>query len=378
MKIKIGNDFFLKSILAYPILLGLIFFIKYDAFVITAPYFFIVFIVCTLHILSKKRLIFKRSNSINVVLTLLIILVSILNFTTIRYSLLILFSVYIFSLHLFLIVVFPKSFYINKKIVNSFFITYIIFSFLFLFVDHGYMEVGNRFIGFTGSPTTFSGILVAIFIFLDSTLNPFGKKRLFYLILVLLFVYLSKTRLVLLFFIAYPFLLFIIERKTFRYGSVFLIGFSVLFFIYGLYGVVIEKFPELITIRYEDARDASFGLRYRLYKIVEVDFLNGNVWQMLFGKGNEYSRLLIIEEIGIDMFPHNDFIRIINDWGILGAITFFILLYRLAIKNITALFIALLYLILWYSNMVFNLFMISILILAAFQAGIKLPTKNKK
>jgi hypothetical protein len=229
------------------------------------------------------------------------------------------------------------------------------------------MEIGNRFVGFTASPTTFSGILVVVFILVDVTLKPLSRTRLILLFIVLLFVYLSKTRLILLFLIVYPFLVFFIKKKAVSLGLVFLVVFTTLFFVYALYGWVIERFPELVTLRYEDARDASFGLRYQMYKVVELDFYSGTIWEILFGKGNEYSRLLIIENMGKDFFPHNDFIRIINDWGIVGASAFFIFLYRISKKNITGLLVSLLYLILWYSNMIFNLFLISILIIASFQ-----------
>lgn len=353
--------------LAYPILLGVLFFFQIQPFFITAPYFFIVLLLLCVNIGKKDILIFKKSNSFNVILTIILFGISVLNYSTSRYSLVILFSLYVMVLHLFIIVSSKNSFFINKKMIFKFFIAYILLSVLFLFLDQGHMEIGNRFVGFTASPTTFSGILVVIFILVDATLKPFSRTRLMLFFIVLLFVYLSKTRLILLFLIAYPFIVFFIKKKAMRLGSVFLIFFVTLFFVYGLYGWVIEKFPELITLRYEDARDASFGLRYRMYKVVELDFYSGTIWEMLFGKGNEYSRLLIIDEIGKDFFPHNDFIRIINDWGIIGASAFFIFLYRISTKNITGLLISLLYLILWYSNMIFNLFLISILIITSFQ-----------
>lgn len=367
MKVNFGINFFLKIVLAYPILLGLLFFFKIQPFFITAPYFFIVLLLLSVNIGIKDNLIFKKSNSLNIILTLILFGISVLNYSTLRYSLVILFSLYVMIFHLFIIVLSKNSFCINEKVVFKFFIYYLLLSIPFLFLDQGHMEIGNRFVGFTASPTTFSGILVVVFILVDARLKPFSRTRLVLLFIVLLFVYLSKTRLILLFLIIYPFLVFFIKKKAMSLGMVFLVVFTTLFFVYGLYGWVIEKFPELITLRYEDARDASFGLRYQMYKVVELDFYSGTVWEILFGKGNEYSRLLIIKEIGKDFFPHNDFIRIINDWGIVGASAFFIFLYRISKKNITGLLVSLLYLILWYSNMIFNLFLISILIIASFQ-----------
>ena len=367
MKVNFGINFFLKIVLAYPILLGLLFFFKIQPFFITAPYFFIVLLLLSVNIGINDNLIFKKSNSLNIILTLILFGISVLNYSTVRYSLVILFSFYVMIFHLFVIVLSKNSVCINEKVVFKFFICYLLLSVTFLFLDQGHMEIGNRFVGFTASPTTFSGILVVVFILVDVTLKPLSRTRLILLFIVLLFVYLSKTRLILLFLIVYPFLVFFIKKKAVSLGLVFLVVFTTLFFVYALYGWVIERFPELVTLRYEDARDASFGLRYQMYKVVELDFYSGTIWEILFGKGNEYSRLLIIENMGKDFFPHNDFIRIINDWGIVGASAFFIFLYRISKKNITGLLVSLLYLILWYSNMIFNLFLISILIIASFQ-----------
>src|SRR5690606_14632303 len=106
--------------------------------------------------------------------------------------------------------------------------------------------------------------------------------------------------------------------------------------------------------------------------ILQTDFLNGSIWEMLFGKGNEYSRLLVYERFSQDLFPHNDFIRIIIDWGIIGGGAFFYFLYRLSKRNLTALFISILYMILFYSNMIFNLYIISILIIISLEQKTKL------
>ena len=61
--------------------------------------------------------------------------------------------------------------------------------------------------------------------------------------------------------------------------------------------------------------------------------------------------------------PHNDFLRILTDWGAIGLLLFMLLFYKLSTKDTTTLFISLVYLLLFYSNMVFNLFLISLLII---------------
>ncbi|WP_379766807.1 O-antigen ligase family protein [Flagellimonas marina] len=318
--------------------------------------------------MKQKKLMVSRQDLPNLLLTLLVILVSAANFSSVRYSFPILFATYSFFLFLYLTTI-ESGFILKNKIVRRYLVIYFVFSVMFLFVSHAYMEVGERYIGFTGSPTTFSGLLVALFILFDTLSDQKRWIRILMFLFVFLFVALSKTRLVMIFLIGYPFLTYFINKKALNKGGVFMVFFLTLFFVYSLYGLVVEKYPELITLRYKDARDASFGLRYRLYEIVEENFVSGNKWEMLFGKGNEYSRNLIIEEIGLDIFPHNDFIRLINDWGIVGGGVFFVLLYRLALKNITSLLIALLYIVLWYSNMIFNLYLFSILIISSFHHG---------
>lgn len=256
---------------------------------------------------------------------------------------------------------------------------YIALSVFFLvFLDFSNMEIGDRFKGFTGSPTTYSAFLVIIYLLIDTNLKAVNLKRIILFLIVFVFVYLSKTRLLILFMLIYPVLTFIINKKGLRYSTVYLVFFLILFFMYPIYSLVIDYFPELITLRYEDGRDASFGLRNYLYLEIEAEFYRGNYLELFFGKGNEYSRLYIEKIMEQDIYPHNDFLRILNDWGLFGSIVFFIYLYRISKKNITTLMISLSYLILFYSNMIFNLFIISILILTSFQNTQKpqLETKN--
>src|SRR5690606_9596373 len=136
------------------------------------------------------------------------------------------------------------------------------------------------------------------------------------------------TRLILVFLAIYPLLLYVIKRKALSNSFVFIVFFLILFFVYPIYSIIVDSFSELISIRYEDNRDASFGLRSHLYNLVEKDFFSGSAWDMLFGKGNEHSRLLVYNEMQQDVFPHNDFMRILNDWGIVGGSIFFFYLYR--------------------------------------------------
>jgi len=100
--------------------------------------------------------------------------------------------------------------------------------------------------------------------------------------------------------------------------------------------------------------------------------------EKIFGKGNEYSRRFIENLMEIDLMPHNDYMRILIDWGFLGFVIFSFLLYKLAVKNNYTLFVALVYMILFYSNLVFNIFLISILILMFFAVEEGINKKDYK
>lgn len=368
MKIIINYKTLWSLILLYPILLGLIYLFNISPFFITAPYFFLLLLLIFLGIGKKNKIAFKKRYSINVILTLLLLLVSLLNFSQVRYSMPIFFAFFIFILQLYAITFHKKRKEEFFKSYLLFFQIYVLLSFFFLlFLDFAHMDVGDRFIGFTGSPTTYAAFMLVIYILIDTTFSSFNLKRIALFLFVFWLVYISKTRLLLVFLLLYPLLVYVAKNKIFRYRTIFIVFFSILFFVYPLYVIIIEYFPELITIRYEDARDASFGLRNRLYMLVQADFYDGSYYEILFGKGNEHSRIFVENAIGQDIFPHNDFLRIINDWGVIGGAIFFFYLYRIAKSNMISLLISLLYLVLFYSNMVFNLFIVSTLIISSFQ-----------
>src|SRR5690606_18503235 len=97
------------------------------------------------------------------------------------------------------------------------------------------------------------------------------------------------------------------------------------------------------------------------YSLTQDDFFKQDFVTQLLGQGNEHSRLLVKRTLKEDIYPHNDFIRIVNDWGFLGGIIFFIVIFRYGTRSKIALMIAIIYLIQFYSNLVFNLFLFSIL-----------------
>jgi O-antigen ligase len=159
----------------------------------------------------------------------------------------------------------------------------------------------------------------------------------------------------------------VINKLWFTKKRVYLLFLLTTISVYPLYGVVTNMFPTLVSIRYEEgSRDKSFGLRLYLNNALSEDYKKGTVVQKAFGKGNEYSRNFVKDLFKFDIFPHNDFLRILTDWGLLGVLIFMYLLYLFAIKNTDSLYISLIYILLFYSNMVFNIFIISLLIIFYF------------
>tara|TARA_B110000093_G_C12900627_1_gene380248 strand:+ start:485 stop:1300 length:816 start_codon:yes stop_codon:yes gene_type:complete len=255
---------------------------------------------------------------------------------------------------------------INIKSIPIFFLIYIVCSIPFLFLENG-KEATGRFVGFIGSPTVYAGVITALYILVSKGWGVKSYKFIISTIIVFSLVYLTKTRLILIFILIFPFLKYFLENKIFfSLKKVFLTFLITIMSVYPLYEQVVKTFPSLVSVRYEDNRDASFGLRYFVYKKLITEYSEGSFIEKMLGKGNEYSRTYIKDLFRFDLMPHNDFIRILIDWGFLGLILFIGFLYKISTKNKETCFLSIVYMLLFYSNMVFNLFLISILIIFYF------------
>jgi hypothetical protein len=238
----------------------------------------------------------------------------------------------------------------------------------YLFVPFIFMHIGwddtSRFVGFIGSPTVFSGIIVTLYVVVTRRWDIKSFKFILISLIVFGFVLLTKTRLILIFIVIFPLIKYLIaSKKWMTLKKLFLIFLITTVSIYPLYGLVIKWFPMLVSIRYEDQRDASFGLRYFIFKKMTVNYSEGTIVEKSFGKGNEYSRNFIEELFKYDLMPHNDFVRLLNDWGAIGLFLFLLLLYRISTKNNEACYVTGVYMLLFYSNMVFNIFLISLILI---------------
>lgn len=361
MRIKLDYNIFFHLILLYPFCLALITALGKEPFFITAPYFFLVMLYMGFVLLYRKKISFNLWEITQLLLLGLLIVVSLFNFSSLRYSLPILFTVYLFVLQVFLSKYSPATHYTDFKYFRHYLIFYIFLSVFFILVPFASLQQESRFEGFLGSPTVYSAYLVLLYILAVPSFKKNQYKIIFYLV-ILAFVFLSKTRLMFILTLILPFLYFAIEKWKLSLKKIFLGVFLVLFFLYPVYKVAIDYFPELVTMRYETGRDRSYDLRFYLYVITQEDFLRQDTKTKLLGQGNEHSRLFVKNRIGNDVYPHNDFMRVLNDWGILGSLLLFGIIYRYGTRNNMALMVVIIYLIQFYSNLVFNLFLISILV----------------
>jgi O-antigen ligase len=364
MKLNLDYKIFFHLVMIYPFLLAVITVLGKEPFFITAPYFTFILAVLVFVILFSKKLFLNKWEIIQLVLLTLLIGVTIYNFSTVRYSLPILFAVYLLALQLFLSKYSSSVQYTDFPYFKLYLFFYLGLSLFFILVPLTPAQRIFRFEGFLGSPTVYSAFLVLLYILAQSSFKKNRNKLLWYAI-VFLFVFLSKTRLVLILMIVLPLLYLAIDKWKFSLKKIFVMVFLVLVFLYPAYAVVIEYFPNLVTIRYESGKDRSYNLRYYLYKITQEDFLKQETKEKLLGQGNEHSRLLVRKRLKADIYPHNDFIRILNDWGIIGFIIFALIIYRYSSRSKVALLVGIMYLIQFYSNLVFNMFLISILVAVA-------------
>jgi len=333
-------------------------------FFITAPYFLVVILLMIFSLLYKKNFKLRTWEFIQLSLASLLFVISLINFSFVRYSLPILFIVYIIVLQIFLSTYSTKINHHNFKYFRHYFIFYILLSLVFVVFQLIKFKGEFRFEGFLGSPTVFSAFIVLFYILALENFKSLRQKFIWYII-VLVLVLLSKTRLMLLITLVLPILFFSIDFWKLSLKKILLVTTLILLFLYPAYKTVVDYFPNLVTMRYDKGDDKSYQLRYYLYSITQEDFLRQDLVNTFLGQGNEHSRLFVLNELGIDLYPHNDFIRLINDWGILGALLFFILIYRYGIKTKISLMVAILYLIQFYSNLIFNLFFISVLIIVS-------------
>lgn len=358
MNLKIGLNTILYLVVLYPLILLLPSFFGYNPFFLTAPYFFLIFsFFIVLLIIKGKLRVFRL---MNVIIGLIII--GIFNFTSLRFSLPLFFLAYILILN-FLASSFDQL-SIKHQPLEILFYFYILLSIPFLFFDSSWDE-NQRFAGFISSPTVYSGFMVSLYILVVRNWKIKSYKFILTYLIVFAIIYITKTRLLLIFMVIFPLIKIIRDHaKWFSLKLGFFFIVITMISVYPMYNKVVEFFPNLVNIRYEEgSKDKSFGLRLYLHKRLWDDYKQGTLKEKVLGKGNEYSRNFVAGIFKFDIFPHNDFLRLLADWGIIGIGLFLFLLYKYGTSNEDSFYLCFVYIVLFYSNLIFNLFLISLIII---------------
>lgn len=365
MRITSSIIFFL--ILLYP------FFYANSLVASSASYTFSLFYFLPLTLLffllnfGKKSIQELKKNRVNLVLLGCVFIIILLNTNDVRYLKPLLFIVYLINLYLLSLTINFKE---NEKLIKYAFVSFVILSVLYLGYSHRYLD-GDRYFAFLISPTVYS-VYAEVFLILLIYIIKKPSVKFVVFIIAGIFIVISKTRLNLVFYISIPFLIYLLENVKVSKLRVVLVYIFCLNMLYPIYSFLVQfdfGKKSLVSSRYESGRDSSFGLRNHINYLVYNEYLNKtSVGEKLFGKGSEEARKLVLKKIKYDIFPHNDFIRLAYDFGIICTILFLIFLYRISRINNVSFLILLLYLFSFYHNMVYDFFLISILV---FYSGIK-------
>lgn len=247
----------------------------------------------------------------------------------------------------------------DRDVIYVLLFLYLLASFLLLFDSSRFINLG-RYNGFSGSSTTFSVYLTALIsIYLHFSNN--NLRKICFYSLGLFFIYLSQTRLNLAFYILMPIFVMVIRQKWF--GTKFLYFLVVLgtISVYPTYllakGTILG---ETLVVRYENGEDASSALRLALTSSSISYFNDGSLKEKLIGQGFGESRTRIKKEFGSDWKPHNDFLRLLIDFGVVGLCLFLLILYQIFHRNELNSILISLYLLSFYHNMIYDLFLISL------------------
>ncbi|WP_066210627.1 O-antigen ligase family protein [Flammeovirga sp. MY04] len=294
-----------------------------------------------------------------------IVFITFINIDSIRYS-----KPTYFFVFLFLVFSVTEINTFNFNALYPFFkliiISFFVLSFLYIKSKDAYFFNHTRYQSFFNSPTIFSVMITVMYIL---SLFSFKKKwiKILLFIISVYFLYLTKTRLNLVFFALIVPIYYVLNYDLISKQKLFIIFNTILLSIYPIYNYVmnLDFFQNLIMIRYGEKRDASFGLRSHLNDIGLNFFLESSRLNKIFGNGSEYTRIQVIEIFGQDLLVHNDYIRILVDFGIIFTLLYLILLYKLSSRNNISFILCLLYLFSFYHNMIYSMFLVPLIIICS-------------
>lgn len=251
-------------------------------------------------------------------------------------------------------------FSINTKLLSVVIFLYILLSCVFWFNDGRYIDNGERYLGFALSPTHFSVYMLLII----SLCLIDIKRKIIFLIFSSYFIWISQTRLSIL-LLGILLLLYFVNVESLKLRKFFWwIATIFLILLYPIY-YLLFGFDSAIGGRYDDA-DNSFFARFQFSLALWNKWLNTDILSQVFGLGAGEARSTIIDIFGYDYQPHNDFLGLLYDFGIVGFIVYLIILFKLSVQTKLSFYISLIYLFSFYHNMIYSQFFIALITLMYF------------
>jgi|SRR5690625_2733756 len=253
-----------------------------------------------------------------------------------------------------------RAYELNIPIKFSLIVYLIITGLLFYFHEE------SRFKGFSVSSTSFSLYLTVIIL-----LSGYYFKRKFFYVIIFItsfyFIFESGTRTTLVALVFIPLIASIYRMIAWR--EFYLITIIIIIIsAYPLYGIISDASAIELNARM-DEDGGSYATRLSL-TLLMVDLISENsFYEFMFGNGVEYSRIYILNNRGMDLMPHNDFLRILIDYGVIFFILFISILIKFMKKNSKTLTIGIIYLLSFYHNMIFDPFFISLMIMTYYEGG---------
>ena len=234
---------------------------------------------------------------------------------------------------------------------------------LYLLINNSHFLVEEndnirRFNGLFLSSSVLGVMSICLYVFYlkISPTRKYTEKVVLFLILFFV-VYSTKSRIDLFLMILMPIYFYTISNNKFnnQKNKIFMVILFFLLFFYPIYNFI--KLYYNAGIRDNSASSDNSRIIFSL-KVFE-NLIESNYIQLLFGHGANKSLSLLDSR---DIMPHNDFLRIIYDYGIIFTVVFFKKIYYWFKKDRMISYIVLVYLTSFYHNMVFDLYIVTLIV----------------
>lgn len=254
---------------------------------------------------------------------------------------------------------------------------YITISIILLGSEWAYIDDGLRYRGFSLSPTHYSVYMVLAWAMTMLLRIPVAVKFAISCSMIF-FIFISETRLS--YFLVLIILIVcvlhqagIFAHRIFR--TIFFTTYAVTIALaYPLYAMV-SKLGIFGLSRYDEV-DLSYEARAQFSNELLSSVSEGSWWNIIAGAGDGASRAEIITSFGYDYLPHNDFLLLLYDYGVLGLLTVMGTIIFLATRNTSTLVVGIVYITSFYHNMLYSYAFIILLMIFGRQDITRLPSSD--